>query len=390
MKKSKVIPVLFAVCAIVLLLYKIFWLAIIFIILMVLCFFYFRFQNLIRNSWVTASGTLLLVFVFAIVFRVLFVEIYSIPSGSMEDTLIPGDKIIVNKLIYGPELPRSPFEIPWINLFFYLNKNTRGKKDSLTWDYNRLNGFSSPERNDVMVFRHPTFGGRGFFIVKRCVAQPGDTINIQRGVLTINQEKFPEAKTLRKTYQVWSENSTELYEKMDSLSIGTNLHSIRQLSQTTLNLFLNNYQLEQLHALGTIDSFSVTTVPNDSSHWVYPVNKEFSWTIDDYGPLIVPKKGMTIELNHKTFLLYEQTIKLLERDELEEMEGQFFINGELANDYTFQHDYYFFMGDNRGFSNDSRYWGFVPEENIIGKTSLILFSNNYDGFNWKRMFKPIK
>ncbi|HYQ55886.1 MAG TPA: signal peptidase I, partial [Draconibacterium sp.] len=338
---------------------------------------------------VTASGTLLLVFVFAIVFRVLFVEIYSIPSGSMEDTLIPGDKIIVNKLIYGPELPRSPFEIPWINLFFYLNKNTRGKKDSLTWDYKRLNGFSSPERNDVMVFRHPVFGGRGFFVVKRCVAQPGDTINIQRSVLTINQEKFPEAKTLRKTYQVWSENLTELYEKIDSLSIGTNLHSIRQLSQTTLNLFLNNYQFEQLHALGTIDSFSVTTVPNDSSHWVYPVNKEFSWTIDDYGPLIVPKKGMTIQLNHRTFLMYQQTIKLLERNELAEIEGQFFINGEIANDYTFQHDYYFFMGDNRGFSNDSRYWGFVPEENIVGKSSLILFSNNYDGFNWKRIFKPI-
>lgn len=388
--KKNILPALLVVFCLFLFIQGIYWLAIPVFLCAVYLTFSDRFKILKKYKWVSGVLTFLLVFIFAIVLRVFFIEIYSIPSGSMEDTLIPGDKILVNKLAYGPELPRSPFEIPWVNLFFYLNKNTRCKNDSLVWSYKRLKGFSTPKKNDVMVFHYPLSNDRDNIIVKRCVALPGDTLKIGKGKVNINSQLLFMPESLKKTYEVWPEEINEFYKIMDSLEVKTMDRSQIRSSKTLVKLNLNNNQFSQIQDLRVIDSISVYTVPNDSLFWVTPEVKEIGWTVDDYGPIIIPKKGMTIPLTHETFLIYERTMTQLEKKNIEEIKGEYFLNGKKAENFTFKNDYYFFMGDNRDYSNDSRYWGVVPEENIIGKAGIILFSNSYKGFNFRRILKRIK
>ena len=389
-EKKNVLPALLLVVSLFLFWKGVVWFAVIAISSALFSFFYSRFRFSIMNKLVSYITTFLLISVFTIVLRVFFIEIFFIPSGSMEDTLIPGDKILVNKLAYGPELPRSPFEIPWVNLFFYLNKNTRSKNDSLVWDYKRLKGFVPLKKNDVMVFRYPLSGDRNNIIVKRCVALPGDTLKIEMGKVNINSQLLFIPEKLKKTYEVWPNDENEFYRITDSLDIKIINRAREKYSKVLVKLCLNNNQFSQIKDLIVVDSISVDTVPCDSLFWVTPKVKKIGWTIDDYGPLIIPQKGMTIPLTHETFLIYERTITQLEKDKLDEVNGEYFLNGEKAANFTFNNNYYFFMGDNRDYSNDSRYWGFVPEENIIGKASLVLFSNNYNGFNFRRTLKKIK
>ncbi len=144
------------------------------------------------RKWVKTIFTFTGIFVIAILFRVFVIEIYSIPSGSMEDTLHPGDKVLVNKLVYGPKLPSSPYDIPWVNLIWYLQANASANIDSVYWQHRRLKGFSTIKRADVMVFSHPLWGGRNNFFIKRCVALPGDTLAIESGRVKINGRFLPE------------------------------------------------------------------------------------------------------------------------------------------------------------------------------------------------------
>ncbi|GHT14395.1 signal peptidase I [Bacteroidia bacterium] len=253
----------------------------------------------------------------------------------MEDTLLSGDKIIVNKLVYGPRMPASPYEIPWINLIWYLKADDSTNIDSLYWNYHRLKGFSKIKQDDVIVFNAPFTNNRNNFLIKRCVALPGDTLIIKDGLVNINGQSQP-PPTMSK-------------------------HSFRK-----------------------------NVSDNNEENWVYPKNSAFQWTLDNYGPLVIPKKGMAIPLDRYHYSLYERTIKETEHQEIEQKGAQYFIKDSLVTRYTFQHNYLFVMGDNRHNTSDSRDWGFVPEENIVGKASLILFSNNHGKFRWNRLLKKIK
>jgi signal peptidase I len=205
--------------------------------------------------------------------------------------------------------------------------------DSVWWKFKRLNGYSSIKHNDILVFLHPLWGKKNYYI-KRCTGLPGDTLQIISGRVFINQTE---------------------------LASGDLVNYISQI-----------------------------TVPKDSLQWVYPKFRSFSWTIDDYGPIVIPRSGLSIELNHRNFLIYKRTIDILEKQKIREEDGVYYVNNKQVSTYTFQHNYYFMMGDNRSNSSDSRYWGFVPEENILGKAVLILFSNDEGKFKWKRLFKYIK
>ena len=342
------------------------------------------------RKWVKTIFTFTCIFVIAILFRVFVIEIYSIPSGSMEDTLHPGDKVLVNKLVYGPKLPSSPYDIPWVNLIWYLQANASANIDSVYWQHRRLKGFSTIKRADVMVFSHPLWGGRNNFFIKRCVALPGDTLAIESGRVKINGRFLPEPALSKMVYEIWPGALGQFFRLADSLGLQSFGRPARSREKGPVEMLLTENQETQLLKLDGIDSLKIKTFPSDSSRWVYPKNRNFSWTIDDYGPLVIPYNGMKIKLTHRNFLLYRRTINRLEEVKIEEIDGQYYLDGEPVTRYVFRHNYYFMLGDNRPNSNDSRYWGFVPEKNIVGKAGLVLFNYRYGKIKWDRTLSQIE
>lgn len=326
------------------------------------------FVLLIRFNFKWANTTIVLVgiIVFAIFFRLFLFEIYSIPSGSMENTLVPGDKIAVNKLVFGPVLPRSPFDIPWINLLFFLNDKAKEKINAPWWKYKRLNGTSDIERGDVMVFTFSRNSRKCF--IKRCVSLPGDTFRIIDGKIFNNENLLEDALTIKHNYQV-----------LDTLNRNFN----RELN-------LSFAEVNEMNHNNNGDSVISIIAQADTLKKIFPWKKDYNWTIDDFGPLVVPYKGMTIPLTKENYILYQDMFDYWEDFKPELKGNKCFVDGKEVKEYTFKKDYYFVMGDNRNNSTDSRYRGVIPQEQIIGKAVTILFSNNWEGFNWYRLFKKIK
>ncbi len=333
------------------------------------------------------STAIIGIILLAVFFRVFLIEIYSIPSGSMEDTLLPGDKVLVSKLNYGPRMPGSPFEIPWVNLLFYLNKEARASADSTWYGYIRLKGYSEVQRNDVFVFNFP-HNKKNFFI-KRCMGLPGETLEVKNGVVLCNGNKldFPEQAKIK--YKVWTNDISRFLYLTDSLELHLpGFYSNRQEFYREVTLSPQQYQT--IKNASCIDSLCIVAAQPDTIQHTYPHNKHFLWTFENFGPVLIPKRGMQIELTPVNYFLYKEIFDKYEGQNFSFMNNQVFSNEEPVKYYSFKQDYYFMMGDNRYNSFDSRGWGFVPEEAIVGKAVLVLFSNDYSGFKWGRIFKIIK
>jgi len=329
----------------------------------------------------------LAVFVLSITIRVFIFEIYSIPSSSMENALFPGDKIIVSKLKYGPKMPASPFEIPWVNLFFYLNADARERLDESWWDGKRLNGINKVERHDVLVFKFPD--NKKDHFIKRCIALPGDTLLIRNGVVFINGEKteFPHNVKLR--YSVWYNNRKKALNVMDSLLVNF-YPSFARTKGRTLETTLNSDQVLSLENSLYIDSLTIAIPPQDTVSKAFPWDRHFLWTPENFGPLVIPGKGMKMTLDQNNFALHRKVIEKFdcEKDSFEEIETLISTGG--STEYTFRNNYYFMMGDNRYGSNDSRFWGMVPEDNIVGNATIVLFSSDLKEKGLSRIFKKIE
>ncbi|MBE6228340.1 MAG: signal peptidase I [Bacteroidales bacterium] len=358
-----------------------------------------------------------------------FFQAFKIPSSSMESSLYTGDHLFVSKLAYGPKLPQTPLTIPFTH-------NVIGGKESYSTliqsDYRRLKGFGKVKTGDYVVFGFPhgdtiltkapaddyymavrTIGREQVIrqygplkvrpadkkdhYVKRCVAVAGDTLEIRDGQVYVNgiaQENWP---GVQNSYKVVTNGQRINPVVLDKIGLNTGelgyhsgLPGYPQMPLTAEML----KSVEKLPNVVSVDQNVDVYPPDypDSFMTIFPFSPSYEWTRDNFGPLWIPKKGVEVELSEENLPLYERIITAYEGNTLNVKNGTIYINGEEAHTYTFRQDYYFMMGDNRHNSLDSRYWGFVPEDHIVGKPALIWLS--IDGnkkfpknIRWRRFFK---
>ena len=335
------------------------------------------------KEWLKAISISFLCVLFV---RSFLFEISPVNSPSMEKTLLTGDYMLVNKLSYGPRLMRTLLSTPFINQRFY--------SDIITLPYMRLFGEPDVERNDVVVFNFPKefdfpVDHRTYF-VKRCVAIPGDTLTIIDGLVYINHQLSDNENNLQFNYHIKSD------KELDSNFVAHyTLYEGGKISDK------NDYSFTLTKALvDTLKSKSYISIIEKNNEkkdmwdeYVFPEDIHYKWNVDNYGPLVIPKKGAQIKLDTTNLCIYKDIITQYEHNTLEVKGDSIFINQIYCTSYQIQQNYYFMLGDNRHNSQDSRHWGFVPEDHIIGKTSRIVFSKDEQyikGIRWNRCFKLIE
>jgi len=397
-------------------------------------------------GWVDAIGFALVAVYFINTF---IFQNYQIPSSSLEKSLLVGDFLYVSKASYGPRIPNTPLSFPLVqNTFPVLN--VKSFIEHPQWDYRRLKGFDSIKRNDIVVFNFPAgdtvavlktnpdyytlcynygrevvnkrkdiFGDIVYYpvdrrenFVKRCVAIAGDRVEIKNNQVIVNGQKQEKIQGIQYNYYVQTDGTLLSGSLFDQLNI----------SVDDRNLLTGNYPDEQSLKLareqiadsGLNPNFPIYLIPlNEDSYTkiqkvacvtkikieqskrkdVFPLGDFKNWTRDNYGPVWVPKKGNKLVLNSYNLPIYERIIRNYENNKLEVKEGVIYINDLPTKTYQFKMDYYWMMGDNRHNSADSRYWGFVPEDHVVGRPVMVWLSLEkdkgwFDGkIRWNRFFK---
>jgi signal peptidase I len=392
------------------------------------------------REWVDAG---IFAVVAATLIRTFVFEAYTIPSSSMEKTLLVRDFLFVSKLSYGPRIPNTPLSVPFVHNYLPFGSSRKSYSELIKLPYIRW--FTSPvKRNDCVVFNFPegdtVFNMPGFqsaqpyynFIrrldgtfddgerkkylsnpddwpiavhpadktdnyIKRCVGIAGDSLKIINGILFINNEPAYVSPSSA-TYYYFS--SSKNIDEDDLRNAGIRLNQKednpnsndfipQRMNFYKINLTLN--ELEKLRKVdGVVGNSIFREIDSSFSGGVFPYDTNyFKWSIDFFGPLWVPEKGKPIQLTPQNVSIYKRCISFYEHNKFEQKDGKYFINGKETTTYTFKMNYYWMMGDNRHKSQDSRYWGFVPEDRIVGKAWMIWFS--WDGGpRWKRLFNIVK
>jgi signal peptidase I len=376
----------------------------------------------VLREWFDAA---LFAIVAATIIRTFFVEAYTIPTGSMEGSLLINDYLFVSKMSYGPRVPNTPLAVPLVHNTMPI---TGGKSysEAVQWDYHRMWGFGDVERNDVVVFNYPAGDtvamevqqeadyytlvrvyGRQYVnsmftimtrpvdkkenYIKRCVAIPGDKLQVKDGNIYIND----------KPGQAFPHSQTSYIVKTTGTALSSDFTDEREVDQPEM---LNNGQykytlqkeevdmVKKLPGVVSVEEYfyPASYAPSNPAEWVYPHDTaNFRWNRDNYGPIVIPAKGTSVTLTPQNIALYRRIIQNYEGNKLEERNGQFIINGQQATSYTFKMNYYWMMGDNRHNSADSRYWGFVPEDHVVGKAWFVWLSYGENGIRWKRLMHSV-
>ena len=313
-------------------------------------------------------------------------EAFTIPTPSMEKTLLVGDFLFVNKLNYGPRTPLTPLQVPLTHQKIW-GTDIPSYLDWIKLPSFRLPGFGEIERNDVVVFNYPNELDKPIdlktYYVKRCVGLPGDTLSIDNGSLIINSENLSVPEGLQKRYFLQTDKTINerVFKRYD----------IWEFTKVTGGYYINTIE-ENAIAIGN-ESFvrDITLYKMDkslTSERIFPDRENFPWNTDFYGPILVPYEGLEIDINKETNSKFGSTIINNENKENVKVEEEnLLIDNEIVSKYIFKQDYYFMMGDNRHNSEDSRFWGFVPYDHILGEASFIWFSYNYQEDN---LFKAIR
>lgn len=362
------------------------------------------------QEWTEAIGFAVIA---ATLIRWLIMEAYTIPTPSMENSLLVGDFLFVSKFHYGTRTTTTPLQVPLTHQKIWFT-NIPSYVDWIKLPQYRLPGITHVKREDVVVFNVPPRNlneGIDYPVdlktnyIKRCVAIPGDTLQVIDKQVYVNGKPEENPPRMQYSYLVKSksqinERVLEKYEISESHVIG------RENNLVLYQMQLRPEVAKELAALPFIESAEVavessngTLVPRTKETVegnIFPDPQMFPWNGDFYGPLVIPAEGMTIDVNKRTLATYGSTIKNYDHNKDVKIEGdKLFIDGKEVEKYTFKQDYYFMMGDNRHNSLDSRYWGFVPEDHIVGKAFFIWLSvdSNADFLHkirWNRFFKMIK
>ena len=431
-------------------------------------------------EWTNALGFAI---VAATIIRTFTFEAFTIPTGSMEKTMLIGDYLFVNKLKYGPRVPETPLSIPFVHNRIP-GTFTKSYVEWLKNDYNRLPGYGKITRGDIMVFNWPVgdsvllnetviahdyyafvrdgaFQRSGLSItnfeqvkeklfqkererlaegggvanmvnqtkgiqtltndkkenyIKRCVGIAGDSLSIVDGVIHINgqAQDWPEFAQFQYLFKFKTSNTSYVVQDfMDDFDIYyRDIYNFQRFPQEQTDVVMqgdflitcrpevakkmaNHLLVESLTSLKHPIGYDYAA--NRGTYFpIYPHDPSFDWTRDNFGPLYIPKKGSTIELNDKNYILYKRAIHAYEKHTIEKRKNGFYIDNEKATTYTFESDYYWLMGDNRHGSVDSRFWWLVPDTHVVGTASFVWMSRHPEkpltdgGIRWNRVFSFIK
>jgi len=332
----------------------------------------------------------------ATIIRWLFLEAFTIPTPSMEKSLLVGDFLFVSKIHYGPRTPKTPLQMPLTHQKIW-GTNIPSYVDWIQLPQFRLPGFTSIKQNDVVVFNYPPELQYPVDLktnyIKRCVGTPGDSLQVVDTQVYVNGITLenPEKMELRYNVVTKQDIKDRVFKNYD-INIG-------DVNGTTNGymMFTTPEIAEEFSKLPFVESINLLKMPADQVNpRVYPKNAElFHWNEDFYGPIWIPVKGATIELNEKNIALYRTVIQNYEHNDSVSFEnGKVTVDGQEITQYTFKQDYYFMMGDNRHNSEDSRFWGFVPEDHVVGKAFFIWLSldkneNFLNKIRWSRFFNLI-
>ncbi len=402
-----------------------------------------------NNAFIEWLDALIFAVIAVTLINIFLFQNYRIPTPSMEKSLLVGDHLFVSKLAYGPRLPNTPLAFPFTQHTMPL---TKGKSWSnlIVRKYKRLIGGGSVKNNDAIVFNFPagdtvvveeqttsyyeilrrntrdlmlndrytTLKPESYYIqlarkniwenfeviyrpvdrrdnyVKRCIGIHGDSITIKEGVVFVNGKMVEDNSTQQANYVVGTNGTTINPKAFERLNIARSDQAM--ISGSAYLLPLTKTNAEAISKFSNVTEVSqVLARKGEYAPHIFPYNPVYGWNEDNYGPIWIPEKGKTVRLDTANLCLYERIIDVYEENDLKVEGSVISINGKPADSYTFKMDYYWMMGDNRHNSADSRYWGFVPEDHVVGKPKFIWLSLNKEGEGLKkirfgRMFMKVR
>lgn len=382
------------------------------------------------REWVDA---IIFAVIAASIIRIFLIEAYTIPTSSMEKSLLIGDYLFVSKINIGARIPNTPLSFPFVHHTLPLTANSKSYLEWIDLPYRRFPGWSTINNMDVIVFNYPDgdtlsakfqsnvsyyqlvrqFGrdnvwkNKQYFgdiiarpvdkrenFIKRCIGIPGDNIQIINRVVYINGQEEQNPGDRQFKYMVRTDGSSINSKNLEKLGI---TEQISTDNKGNYEMTLTGEAVEKLKNFSNVKSIEPMIIP--PGYWdpnIFPHDSSSHWNVDNFGPITVPKKGATVSLSIKNLPIYDRIIDVFENNDLEVRGNVIYINGKEASSYTFNMNYYWMMGDNRHNSADSRYWGFVPEDHIVGEAVFVWLSLDdkkglFDGkIRWDKLMRTVK
>ncbi len=363
--------------------------------------------HLKKSSGQEWTEAIIFAVVAATLIRTFFIEAYTIPTPSMERSLLVGDFLFVSKVNYGPRTPMTPIAFPFAHHTMPL-LNTKAYWDGWELPYHRLPGLSEVKRGDVVVFNYPMDADSPLCrpvdkrenYIKRCQGVPGDTLSVVDAQVFVNGKAAPNPPGEQIDYSVTTNTTEAINSKVnEDLNItyyeGNPSPTMTKESAAALKSY--SYVKTVVPLVNKKGESMAGQIFPSKYPKLYMLNKKmpsYNWNMDNYGPIIVPKRDWTVKLDSLTLPIYGRCIEVYEGNKLEIKGNDIYINGKKTDTYTFKMNYYWMMGDNRHDSEDSRFWGFVPEDHIVGKALFIWMSWDDNGsflgkIRWSRLFRGI-